>query len=180
MGMTKTEARELKPVVNRKFNALTEELDIRYRELRSMLEDQARIEYERVREGYIERLRDLFGESFQQTVEELQDLIKIAEIEGIKIKSWGLPVNIDNLQRDVSTMVSINTSKVTKKLQDDLYNKYGRARQELHRQKDDLLDNLTLLTVETEDAKKFLTSLPTVDSFLPEISEGEIVALLNE
>jgi hypothetical protein len=176
MAMTKTEARELKPIVRRRKDQLLRELQLRrvelLRNVEKYLEDEKRV----ILDTFTTELEEL-KEELQPLIDRGYDLVLRMQKEGFAL-SHGSQTHQDGRYFDVPVKKEILGAEVKvdsygrgkgnkKTLRDQIEAAYLKAKDEVINKTDEFLDNLTLQLVESEEAKDFIANLPTVDTFLP-------------
>jgi F0F1-type ATP synthase membrane subunit b/b' len=176
MSMTKTEARELKPIVRRRRDQLLRELRARRAELlrdaEKYLEDEKRV----ILDEFQSELDKLKAE-LEPLIERGYDLARRLQAEGFHINEgdnvrieggWAyVPVGKSVLEAKVVLDTYSRRKGSKKTLRDEIEAAYSRAVAEVNKNSDEFLDNLTLQLVDSEEAKAFIANLPTVDAFLP-------------
>jgi len=162
MAITKGERAELRSLVKQQFRVLGQEVDERRAELEAEVtrEVDARFEGERRRRDAI---RDRVGEILGAAQREITDVLKDEDV-GV---TPGRPYYISG---DVIRWEDDGSKRLIQQARADIEAKVRAAKLKLARQEADLLRELSVGAIESEEARRFLGSIPTVGELVPAAS----------
>lgn len=176
--MTKTEARELKPVVNRSADRAIEDVKVRARELSATageyLKKERMPEVQEV-QFRIDALRSKHEALVREASELMEDILERGlTVDGAATFSYNYSGKVGRRTRTPILITEPEYSKIevdleygSRDLQEQIRIKRDQAILDINRTRDNLLNKLTLRTVSSEEAREFVEGLPTVDTFLP-------------
>lgn len=183
--ISKTDAKELKALVRSDYRMLQDELARRREDLTDLIQEESR---KRNAENQARAEKEF--KALQRRVKTLNDAI-VSKVQELGEEGWtdryrgrgdntrfpnphDYTVTIPNLER--LTPPEVNNQDLQdaeKSLRDNYYT----ASRSLDRQEADFVRELTLLSVTSETAREFITSLPTPESLLP---APQIIAQLTD
>jgi hypothetical protein len=173
-GITKGERAELRSVVKQQFKVLRAELEQREAEMQAEIDQQ-------VADRFAERDKtnsDLTWRA-QQIVDEanraLQDLLRGHE-GGLEISRWGRP----QVQPPTLVWSKADKTNLRRAALSALRARVEGARLRLDRTEADLLRELSVGALESDEARTFLSSIPAVGELVPTARLAEIEAALTE
>lgn len=175
-GITPGERRELRSIVKGQFKVLREEVKRREQEMHAEAETQLLDRY-RDEDAAIaaaqERTRDVVAEAIQKVREigrELQDAFPDLTVEAGADRYGGrISLAASNQKR----------SQLHRAILASIPNKVGDAQLNLSRQEMDLLAKLSVGALETNEAKAYLDTIPTVGELIPAVRLRELEAAID-
>jgi hypothetical protein len=174
-AMTPGERRELRTVVRQRLKVLR--ADVAQRRMELLADAEARlVERYRAQDKQIEDLNFRIAEIAEQASRDITDLIIGArgETEGVSIRR---PVR---LQTPRLSSYTEDRSQLHRAMVAGVEAQVKTALLGLDRQEADLLQQLALQTIETDAARQFLATIPSVGELVPAARLAEIEATFDE
>lgn len=174
-GITPGERRELRTVVKGQFKVLRAEVKRREQELKAEIESELlshyRAEDEAIHQARLDarRLVEDCARAVQAVGAVLKEQHPDLEVEAGMTRFGGIDIKASNPQR----------SQLHRALVAAIPNKVGDANLSLDRQEVDLLRQLSEGAIETDNAKSFLSVIPTVGELVPTARLKELAAGLD-
>jgi len=171
--MTKTERRELRQIVRRRFRMLRDQLHRRERELEYALRQQFEKERKTEVAKVEKRLKTLF-EQHNKVVEKFDALREEAAAKGLSI-AYGAHPNWMHWRPDQQPVRATSERELHERI-DQIKEEAGWGKLNLNEMEWQMDEQLAVGELESGSSLKFLESLPTVETLLP-LPEGITVEL---
>ena len=171
--ITKADARELKSVVRMRFDLLRTETSLRETELRQLVREQVIRENQERIDEYRDRVRALADEALALS-RRLTDLADEAYQNGLHISGSIIVVNTEQW----NVLPKNLDYEVQRRIQ-EVYTQSHATRLGIDRQEVELLEKLTLQVLDSNQAREFIESIPTVDELIP-LPNGDLRKAIEE
>lgn len=173
--MTQAERRELRSVVRSQFKVLRGEVEQRRRELAAEAAGQVRRKYA-ASDKQVDDLNWRLEQITDQANKDIRDAVKAVQGESDGgLWNWSGPVRAPRVAHEHEDRYALNnalTTGITAQAQAALLT--------LERQEADLLRQLALGALESDEARKFLAAIPSVGELVPASRLAEIEASFDE
>ena len=174
-GMTKGERTELRSVVRGQFKVLRGEIEQRRKELMADAAEQVRHRYAAA-DKQVDDLNWRIGQVVDQANKDIRDAIKTAQAESDGGQwSWSGTISAPRISHQHEDRYALNGALST-----GIDAQARSALLTLERQEADLLRQLALGALETEEARTFLAAIPSVGELVPASRLAEIEAAFDE
>jgi hypothetical protein len=173
-GMTQAERRELRSVVKSQFKVLRAEVEQRRKELAAEAAEQVRRRYA-ASDKQVDDLNWKIEQIIDQANKDVRDAVKAAQSESSGGQwAWSGPVRAPRVQHEREDRFALNGA-----LSSGLEAQAKAALLTLERQESDLLRQLALGALESDEARAFLASIPSVGELVPASRLAEIEAAFD-
>lgn len=172
MSMTKGERSELKQVVKNQFKVLKAEINQRREELQADVKREIADKY-RDRDEKQESIQFLVDEKVRECNRAINDVLYE---QGYSTKEGSERVWVQGVRIPFSRS---DTNALTWQAQNDINAKVAGAYVILQRQEADLLRQLAVDAIESDDARAFLSTIPTVSELVPATRLAELEAAMG-
>ena len=174
-AITPTERRELRTVVRTQFKVLRAEIEQRKAELLAQANEKIRHRY-REDDKKLDDLNWRISQVADQATKDIEDLVKAAGIDDLKL-AFGRSIRISapvlgRQQEDRQNLRLALSSGIDAQAKQALLT--------LERQEADLLGQLAMGALATDEAKAFLARIPTVGELVPASRLQEIEAAFDQ
>lgn len=162
--MTKTEARELKSLVKSDFATLETRVDSRYHDMQSKLKQERLRRNQEIQKAARKELSSLRAQ-YTRLANKTQETLDELTAQGWAASNFRIfecKFNIDNIKPP-----NYDKHEDLDEEQDLLYDRYRSVKEGLQDEKSRLLRQLVLNTLKTDEAKAFLSEIPTAEDVLP-------------
>jgi ElaB/YqjD/DUF883 family membrane-anchored ribosome-binding protein len=173
--ITKTERNELRRVVRAQFKVLRSEVDQRAAELHVELDDEIRDRFADEDKRW-DDLKWQIAELAREANRAANDLVRQADMRGVEIPD-GHDYEII-MDRRMARPTG-DRERIRKDGRTRINAQVRAAKLQLERQEADLLRELAADAIESEDAQRFLASIPTIGELVPSTRLAEIEAGLS-
>ena len=175
-GMTQAERRELRSVVRQQFKVLRGEVEQRRKELAAEAAEQVRRRYA-VADKQVDDLNWKIEQIIDQANKDIRDAVKGVQAENSNGGQWAWsgPVRAPRVAHEREDRYAL-----TGALSTGIDAQARSAILTLERQEADLLRQLAMGALETEEARAFLRAIPSVGELVPASRLQEIEAAFDE
>lgn len=159
-NMTLTERREIKGIIKRRFGVLRKDIEVRERELQNVIRDNIREKHE----AELKRI-DKELAALQTTI-----VTALSKSKMIRDQARNRGIDVQFQTNSEGAYYRVAVANLEDKVRDEfrqLWAERGRADLSIDQQEVDLLERLALESIESDDAKSFLSTIPTLDAILP-------------
>lgn len=159
-NMTLTERREIKGIIKRRFGVLRKDIEVRERELQNVIRDNIREKHE----AELKRI-DKELAALQTTI-----VTALSKSKMIRDQARNRGIDVQFQTNSEGAYYRVAVANLEDKVRDEfrqLWAERGRADLSIDQQEVDLLEHLALESIESDDAKSFLSTIPTLDAILP-------------
>ncbi len=174
-GMTQAERRELRSVVRSQFKVLRAEVEQRRKELGAQAAEQVRQRYAAA-DKQVDDLNWKIEHIVDQANKDIRDAVKAVQGDsGGGMWQWSGPVRAPKVGHEREDRYALNSALGT-----GIDAQAKAALLTLERQESDLLRQLALGALESDEARAFLASIPSVGELVPASRLQEIEAAFDE
>lgn len=172
--MTQAERRELRSVVKQQFKVLRAEVEQRRRELAAEAAEQVRRRYATA-DKEVDDLNWKIEQIVDQANKDIRDAVKAVQADSRGGQwAWSGPLRSPRVNHEREDRFALNTALGT-----GIDAQAKSALLTLERQEADLLRQLALGALESEEARAFLASIPSVGELVPASRLAEIEAAFD-
>jgi hypothetical protein len=174
-GMTQAERRELRSVVKQQFKVLRGEVEQRRKELAAEAAEQVRRRYAES-DKQVDDLNWKIEQITDQANKDIRDAVKAAQGDSQGGQwHWSGPVRAARVQHEREDRYALSAALST-----GIDAQAKGAMLNLERQEADLLRQLALGALESEEARAFLASIPSVGELIPASRLAELEAAFDQ
>lgn len=170
MNISKAERADLKRIVKSRIELIKEQISHRTLEVKNAIKDDIRSDYQDAIKQARDEVNDILerGKALESEADALIDSWRERGVD-IVYQSYAKPITVDSRNREIKVY---NENEEIQRRINELREKTGFAKINLRELELELLEELTIDSLDSEDAKKFLGKIPTIDSLLPKAEEA--------